>query len=75
MIEYFATPSGRLLRTLVGLVLIVGGLLYGGIGGLVVAIIGIEPFLAGVFDFSLTGPLFGRSVSGARIRAEQAAHP
>lgn len=68
-LNFMVSPAGRLLRIVVGIVLIVVGLLgIGGTGGIVVAIIGLVPLAAGVFDFCLAGPLFGSPLRGADIR-------
>ncbi len=68
-LNFMVSPAGRLLRIVVGIVLIVVGLLgIGGTGGIVVAIIGLLPLAAGVFDFCLAGPLFGAPLRGADIR-------
>lgn len=71
-IHFMASPAGRILRFLVGAVLILVGLLaIGGVGGTILAIVGLVPLLAGTFDLCLLAPLFGLPLSGRRIRAEQ----
>ena len=40
-----------------------------GAAGMVVAVIGVVPLVAGVFDFCVFAPLFGMPLSGPRIRA------
>jgi len=40
-----------------------------GTTGYVVAIIGVVPLVAGLFDFCLFAPLFGAPLSGLKIRA------
>jgi hypothetical protein len=53
-----------------GIVLIALGLLViHGAGGIIVAIIGLVPLLAGLFDFCIFAPLFGAPMSGPKIRA------
>jgi len=39
-----------------------------GAAGIVVAVIGAVPLLAGVFDFCVFAPLFGGPLSGSKIR-------
>jgi hypothetical protein len=69
LIRFLASPSGRITRIVAGLVLIAVGLLViGGSLGIVVAVIGAVPFLAGLFDFCVFAPLFGAPLSGRRIR-------
>jgi hypothetical protein len=69
-VAFMASPAGRLARIAGGVALIVWGLRgMGGTPGVVVALIGVVPLLAGVFDFCVFAPLFGHSASGAKIRA------
>ncbi len=69
-VSFMASPAGRLVRIVAGIALVVWGLW--GIGsttGLVVAIIGLVPLLAGLFDFCVFAPLFGAPLSGPKICA------
>jgi hypothetical protein len=71
-ITFMASTAGRAVRILAGIALIVWGLLgLGGTWGIVVAVIGLVPFLAGVFDFCVFAPLFGAPLSGPKIRGSQ----
>ena len=71
-VKWMASSSGRVARIAAGIVLIVAALLaIGGTAGLVVAIIGLVPLLAGVFDFCIFAPLFGAPLSGPKIRSGQ----
>ena len=68
--KFMASVTGRVIRVVVGLVLIVWGLWgIGGVGGVIVAIVGAVPFLAGVFDVCVFAPLFGDPFQGRDIRA------
>ena len=69
-ISFMASGSGRLVRVVAGLILIAWGLfgLHGVAGG-VVTVIGLVPFVAGVFDFCVFAPLFRLPLSGPKIRA------
>jgi hypothetical protein len=72
LIKFLASPIGRLVRIVAGIALIVIGLL--GVkdtGGIVLAVIGLAPLLAGVFDFCVFAPLFGASFSRKAIRGER----
>ncbi len=54
LINFLASSSGRAVRVVAGIALVVVGLLVmGGTGGIVVAVIGLVPLLAGIFDFCL----------------------
>ena len=67
--DFVAGPAGRLIRIVAGLALIVVGLwLVGGTGGWILAIVGLAPLLAGVFDFCIFAPLFGLPFVGPRLR-------
>lgn len=69
-VTFMASPAGRIVRIVAGIALIVWGLM--GIGsttGVVVAIVGLVPLLAGLLDFCVFAPLFGAPLSGPKIRA------
>lgn len=67
---FMASTVGRIIRVVAGLALIVWGLAgLGGTTGIIVAIVGALPLLAGLFDFCIFAPLFGCPLSGAKIRA------
>jgi hypothetical protein len=69
-IASMATTTGRIVRIVAGIALIAWGLLgLGGTAGVVVAVIGALPLLAGLFDFCVFAPLFGCPLGGAKIRA------
>ncbi len=72
LIKFLASnPTGRVVRIVAGIILIVVGLLViGGTAGIIVAVIGLAPLLAGVFDVCLFAPLFGASFYGKKIRGE-----
>jgi hypothetical protein len=67
--DFIAGPAGRLIRAVAGVVLILVGLLVvDGLGGWILAIIGLVPLLAGVLDFCVFAPLFGLPFVGPRLR-------
>jgi hypothetical protein len=69
-ISFMASPAGRITRIVAGLALVLWGLLGpGGTAGIVVAVVGAVPLLAGLFDFCVFAPLFGAPLSGPKIRA------
>ncbi len=69
-VSFLASGNGRIVRVLAGLALIAWGL-FGlpGVAGMVIAVVGMVPFVAGIFDFCVFAPLFGMPLSGTRIRA------
>ena len=68
--QFMSSGLGRGLRIVAGIILIAVGLaVVGGIGGIVLAVIGLVPLLAGVFDVCLFAPLFGAPLKGADVRA------
>ncbi|MBI4671533.1 MAG: DUF2892 domain-containing protein [Chloroflexi bacterium] len=65
-----ASPTGRIGRIVAGIALIaVGIFVLGGTTGIIVAVIGVLPLLAGLFDLCVFAPLFGCPLNGAKIRA------
>ena len=69
-VKFMASTTGRIVRIVAGLALIAWGLMgLGGATGVLVAVIGAVPLLAGVFDFCVFAPLFGNPLSGTKIRA------
>jgi hypothetical protein len=60
-VEWMSKPAGRILRVLAGLILIGVGLYFQGLWGYVVAVVGVVPVLAGVFNFCLIAPILGAS--------------
>lgn len=69
-VKFMASPAGRIVRIVSGIVLIALGLLgIHGVGGIIVAVVGLVPLVAGLFDFCVFAPLFGAPLSGAKIRS------
>ena len=69
-VKFMASPAGRLTRIVAGLVLVALGLwVIKDTAGIIVAVIGLVPLVAGVFDFCVFAPLFGAPLSGPKIRA------
>ena len=69
-VKFMASTTGRIVRIAAGVVLIVLGVwVIGGTAGIIVAIVGLVPLLAGIFDFCVFAPLFGAPLSGPKIRA------
>lgn len=62
--RFMASPIGRGLRVVVGLVLVVIGIVVGGGGGWVLAIVGLVPLAAGAFNVCLIAPLIKAPFSG-----------
>ncbi len=56
--KFMAGPIGRGIRIVAGVVLILLGLIsVGGVGGIVVAIVGLAAVLAGAFNYCMISPL------------------
>ena len=70
VISFLASGTGRIVRVVAGVILVAWGW-YGlaGVTGIIVAIIGLVPLVAGIFDFCVFAPLFGAPLSGPKIRA------
>ena len=68
--QFMSSGLGRGLRIVAGIILIAVGLaVVGGTGGIVLAVIGLVPLLAGVLDVCLFAPLFGAPLKGTDVRA------
>ena len=66
---FMASPAGRLTRIIAGLALILIGLLaLGGIWAWILAIVGLVPLLAGLFDRCVFAPLFSLPFDGPGLR-------
>ena len=67
---FMASTAGRISRVVAGVALVALGLLVlKGTGGIVLAVVGVVPLAAGLFDFCVFAPLFGCPMSGPKIRA------
>jgi hypothetical protein len=67
---FMASTAGRIIRVVAGIALVALGLLVlKGTVGIIVAVVGMVPLLAGLFDFCVFAPLFGCPMSGPKIRA------
>lgn len=71
-VKFMVSTAGRITRIVAGAALIAWGLLgLSGITSIVVAILGMVPLVAGLFDFCVFAPLFGAPLSGPKIRGEK----
>ncbi len=69
-VSFMSSTAGRILRAVVGLVLLyVGWASMSGAGGIVVMVLGVVLVAVGVFDVCLFAPLFGNPFTGKQIRA------
>ncbi len=69
-VKFMSSTAGRITRIVAGLALIALGLLVvHGLGGIVLAIVGLLPLAAGLFDFCVFAPLFGAPMGGKQVRA------
>ena len=68
--RFIASPTGRVVRIVAGLILIAAGLWWiQGVGGWILIIIGLVPLLAGAFDRCVLAPLFGLPFVGSSLRS------
>ncbi len=68
LLGFLSSPAGRVVRGLLGVAMIVVGAVLGG-GWYVLAVAGLLPLAAGVFDFCLIAPLLRRPMAGKKFRA------
>jgi hypothetical protein len=57
LVNFLTSAAGRMIRIVAGLLLVWIGAYDG--GGILLAVIGLIPIAAGVFNFCLLAPLFG----------------
>jgi len=72
--SFMSSAAGRILRVLVGLVLIGWGVFLivaasNVTAGIILAVVGLVPLVAGLADVCIFAPLFGAPFSGAKVRA------
>jgi len=66
--KFINSPTGRIVRIIAGLVLIVWGYTQlPDTGGIVLIVIGLIPLAAGTFNLCLISALLGGTISGAKI--------
>ena len=68
-VKFMASPAGRITRVVAGIVLVALGIFMHSVGGIIVAVVGLVPLLAGLFDFCVFALLFGAPMSGPKIRS------
>jgi hypothetical protein len=71
ILNFLGSQPGRIVRIVAGLGLIAAGILAGG-GWLALAVVGLLPLAAGVFDFCVLGPLFALPFFGPKFRQAMA---
>ncbi len=70
LIQFLASSTGRWVRIIAGVILVALGLfVVKDTGGIIIAVIGLVPLLAGIFDFCVFAPLFGQPFAGPKIRS------
>ncbi len=72
--SFMSSATGRVLRMLVGLGLIGWGAFLSVTAstmtvGIILAVVGLLPLVAGLVDVCVFAPLFGAPFSGAKVRA------
>lgn len=72
--SFMSSPTGRILRIVVGLGLIGWGVFLAAAAsnvttGIILAVVGLLPLVAGLLDFCVFAPLFGAPFSGSKVRA------
>ena len=67
--SFMGSSAGRITRVVAGLALVLIGLVWlQGTGGWILAIVGLVPLLAGLFDKCVFAPLFGYPFDGSGLR-------
>ncbi len=69
LFRFLASTAGRVTRAVAGIALIVIGLaLVKGVGGWILAVVGLVPLAAGLFDFCVFAPLLSLPFAGPGLR-------
>lgn len=70
--KFMSSTLGRWVRIIAGAALIALGIFFvAGTWGIVLAVVGLVPFLAGIFDVCVIGKLFmGTPFKGAEVRSK-----
>lgn len=68
LFRFLASPAGRVTRVVVGVALIILGVMLQNPVGWVIAVIGLVPAYAGIFDVCVISRLFGGPFRGSEIR-------
>ncbi len=67
--KFMSSMTGRAVRVIAGIALILLGLLVvHGTGGVILAVIGLVPLVAGLSNFCVFAPLFGGPFLGKDVR-------
>lgn len=73
--RFMSSWTGRLIRIVAGIILIIVGLtVVEGTGGIILAVVGLVPLLAGIFHFCVFAPLFGGPFWARDIPPENQSH-
>ncbi|HEX5594686.1 MAG TPA: DUF2892 domain-containing protein [Micromonosporaceae bacterium] len=67
ILRFLNSLPGRVLRVILGLALIATGASLGG-GWWLLAVVGLLPLAAGLFNFCTLGPLFHQPLSGRKFQ-------
>lgn len=66
--KFMASGIGRIVRIVAGIALIAAGLLLvQDVGGIIMAVVGLVPLLAGVFNVCVIAPVLGGPFNGSKI--------
>ncbi len=67
--KFMSSTAGRILRIVAGIALILLGLLVlQGTAGIILAVVGLVPLIAGLANFCVFAPLFGGPLLGKDVR-------
>jgi uncharacterized membrane protein HdeD (DUF308 family) len=72
LIQFLASPTGRIVRVVAGVLLVIVGVAVVSnfvVLGVVIVVVGLVPLLAGLLDVCVFAPLFGMSFKGKEIRS------
>lgn len=66
--RFMSSTAGRVIRIAAGILLVLLGLMViKGTGGMLLAVVGLVPLVAGIFNFCVFAPLFGGPFLGKDV--------
>jgi hypothetical protein len=73
-LSFMNTSTGRMIRVVAGIVILVAGVLLGGGVGAALAVFAVLPIATGVFGLCPINPLFGQPMRACAVPVKRARH-
>ena len=73
-LSFMNTSTGRMIRVVAGMAVLVAGALLGGVVGTALAVFAVLPIATGVFGVCPINPLFGQPMRACAVPVKRARH-